>query len=126
MLCTGFSLAAARRGSSPVVAHGRLMTWLLCGAWLSGVQASVAAARGLWNTGSAAVAHGSSCSMACGNLPGPGTESVSLTLAGRFFTTEPPGKPWTLFLFSTYCSLRNLLPIYTTRCKIIKLQEPTV
>ena len=26
-------------------------------------------------------------------LPGPGVESVSPTLAGRFFNTEPPGKP---------------------------------
>ena len=31
-----------------------------------------------------------------GNLPDPGTEPESLmspALAGRFFTTEPPGKP---------------------------------
>ena len=28
-----------------------------------------------------------------GDLPDPGIESVSPTLAGRFFTTEPPGKP---------------------------------
>ena len=27
------------------------------------------------------------------DLPGPGIELVSLALAGRFFTTEPPGKP---------------------------------
>ena len=27
------------------------------------------------------------------DLPGPGIEPVSLTLAGRFFTTEPSGKP---------------------------------
>ena len=29
-----------------------------------------------------------------GNLPNPGIEPVSLALAGRFFTTEPPGKPF--------------------------------
>ena len=29
-----------------------------------------------------------------GDLPSPGTESVSPTLAGRFFTPGPPGKPW--------------------------------
>ena len=34
-------------------------------------------------------------------LPGPGMESVSPTLAGRFFTTEPPGKPKALGLYST-------------------------
>ena len=28
------------------------------------------------------------------DLPGPGIEPVSLALAGGFFTTEPPGKPW--------------------------------
>ena len=28
-----------------------------------------------------------------GNLPNPGIESTSPTLADRFFTTEPPGKP---------------------------------
>ena len=27
------------------------------------------------------------------DLPGPGTKPVSPALAGRFFTTEPPGKP---------------------------------
>ena len=27
-----------------------------------------------------------------GDLPGPGTESVSPALAGGFFTLEPPGK----------------------------------
>ena len=28
-----------------------------------------------------------------GHLPDPGVEPVSLSLAGWFFTTEPPGKP---------------------------------
>ena len=28
-----------------------------------------------------------------GDLPNPGTEPVSPALAGRFFTSEPPGKP---------------------------------
>ena len=27
------------------------------------------------------------------DLPGPGIKPVSAALAGRFFTTEPPGKP---------------------------------
>jgi len=31
-------------------------------------------------------------------LPGPGTEPGSPALAGRFFTTEVPGKPLTLLL----------------------------
>ena len=29
-----------------------------------------------------------------GDLPYPGIEPASPALAGRFFTTEPPGKPW--------------------------------
>ena len=28
-----------------------------------------------------------------GDLPNPGMEPTSATLAGRFFTTKPPGKP---------------------------------
>ena len=34
------------------------------------------------------------------DLPGPGIEPVSPALAGRFFTTEPRGKPprWAFFL----------------------------
>ena len=28
-----------------------------------------------------------------GNLPGPGIKPMSPALAGRFFTTEPPGSP---------------------------------
>ena len=51
--------------------------------------------HGLWgarSTGSVVVAYRLSCSLACGNLPGS-EELVSLALAGKFFTTEPPGKP---------------------------------
>ena len=43
--------------------------------------------------GSVIVAHGPSCSAACGILPRPGLEPVSPALAGRFSTTAPPGKP---------------------------------
>jgi len=45
--------------------------------------------------GSAVVAHGlqSTGLIAVVYLPGSGTESVSPALAGRFFTTESPGKP---------------------------------
>ena len=32
-------------------------------------------------------------SLSPGDLPNPGTEHASPTLAGRFLTTEPPGKP---------------------------------
>ena len=34
------------------------------------------------------------------DLPGPGIEPVFLTVAGRFFTTEPPGKPHSTATFN--------------------------
>ena len=36
----------------------------------------------------------------CRGFPNPGIEPVSPALAGEFFTTESPGKPW----FSVYVS----------------------
>ena len=69
---------------------------------LQGVWASRVAACGLSNCGSWAPAHGLSscgtgawlpCSMC--DPPRPGIEPMSPVLAGRIFTTEPPGKPST-------------------------------
>ena len=51
---------------------------------------SVVAVPGLQSTGSIVVAHGLSCFNGCG------IEPVSPALAGRFSTTEPPGKPMTI------------------------------
>ena len=42
--------------------------------------------------GSVVVAHGLSCSVACGILSGPGLEPLFPALAGGFLTTAPPGK----------------------------------
>ena len=36
------------------------------------------------------------------DLPGPGLEPVSPTLAGRFLTTAPPGKPPRYVLLNTF------------------------
>ena len=36
------------------------------------------------------------------DLPGPGIELMSPALAGRFFTTEPPGKLWPHTLEQTF------------------------
>ena len=47
--------------------------------------------------GLAVVALGLSCG---GDLPRPGIEPLSPTLAGRFFTTEPPGRPHFIFALS--------------------------
>ena len=51
---------------------------------------SVVAVPGLYITGSIVVAHGLSC------FKGYGIKPVSPELAGRFSTTEPPGKPMTI------------------------------
>ena len=42
------------------------------------------------------------------HLPSLGVESVSPALAGRFFTTEPPGKPSTSWGRHFYCSSLHL------------------
>ena len=67
---------------------------------LQGMQASGIAARGLGScspglksAGSVALAHGLSCSEACGIFPDQGSNPCLSALAGRFFATEPPGKP---------------------------------
>ena len=38
---------------------------------------------------------GASAVVAHGIFPNTGIEPVSPALAGRFFSTEPPGEPWT-------------------------------
>ena len=80
-----------------------------CGEWgllfvavrglLIAVVSLCCGARALGATASVVVAHGVSCSVACGmwDLPGPGLKPVSPALAGGFLTTVPPGKSF-LFL----------------------------
>ena len=58
-----------------------------CRARALGTRASVVVARGLSSCGARAqLLHG------MWDLPGPGLEPLSPALAGRFFTTAPPGK----------------------------------
>ena len=70
-----------------------------CGAWLCGMQASVVATCGLSSCGSRALEHRLSSYVSLAqllqgmwDLLGPGIKPVSPALAGRFFSTEPPGK----------------------------------
>ena len=49
-------------------------------------------AHGLWNTDSVVVAHGLSCSAACGIFLDQGLNSCLLHWQA-FFTSEPPEKP---------------------------------
>ena len=67
------------------------------------ITASLVGSTGSRRAGSVVVAHGPSCSAACGDLPRPGLEPVSPALAGRFSTTAPPGKPWTDFFKMQRC-----------------------
>ena len=43
------------------------------------------------------------------NLPDPGIEPTSLALAGRFFTTEPPGKPDNSYRFTQNKTLLSMI-----------------
>ena len=69
--CSGFSCCEAQAVGHVSFSSGGL------------VGSVVAIPRSMWLTGLVALWH----------LPGPGIEPMSLALAGRFFTTEPPGKP---------------------------------
>ena len=71
------------------------------GLWVLGLQqlqhtGSVVAAHRLWSIGSVVLAHGLSCSLACGFFPAQGLNSlVSPPWAGGVLTTRPPGRPET-------------------------------
>ena len=92
MLCTGF-LQLWRAGATP-----RCGAWAYhrgglscCGAPALGVRASAAVARRLQSAGSAVVAHGLSCSTACGILPDQGSNPCLL----------PWQDMWILFSFDS-------------------------
>ena len=97
--CTGFSLVAVSRSCSLVSVYGPLTEVASLamehGSRAHGLQqlqhvGSVVVAPRLWSTGSInSVARGLSCSWHMETGIGP----MSPALAGRFFTTEPPGKP---------------------------------
>ena len=87
---TVFSSVAASggEGSGSLVAVLRPLTVLaslVAEHRLSGSRASAVVAPSLWSTGSIAVAHGLSCSTACGSLPRAGIKPAPPTLAGGFF-----------------------------------------
>ena len=73
----------------------------LSGAWALGTRASAVVACGLsscisWALDLRLNSCGTRVELLCGvwDLPGPGIEPMSLALAGGFFTTEPPWRPW--------------------------------
>ena len=71
-------------------------------AGLSLLRPLLGRSTGSRRAGSVAVAHGPSCSAACGIFPEPGLEPVSPALAGRLSTTVPPGKPNKIFFKKYY------------------------
>ena len=83
----GLSLVAASGGHSSSRCAGLSLSWPL-----------LLQSMGSRRAGSVVVAHGPSCSAACGIFPDQGSKPVSPALAGRFSTTVPPGKPSNLFL----------------------------
>ena len=89
----GLSLVAARgfltAVASPVVEHGALghSGFSSCGMW------AVVATLGLSGMGSTVVAYGLSCSVACGDLPGPGMEPMFPALAGDSLPLSHRGGP---------------------------------
>ena len=100
----------ASRGYSLVVVLGFLIAAaaLVAEPGLQDVKVSVVVTRGLSSCSSQALEHRlNSCGtwayllFGMWDLPGSGIEPMSPALVGKFFTTEPPGKPCNfLFLFS--------------------------
>ena len=79
------------RGLSLVAASGGHSSSQCTGLSLS--RPLLLRSTGSRHAGSVIVAHGPSCSTACGIFHRPGLEPVFPALAGRFSTTAPPGKP---------------------------------
>ena len=79
------------RGLSPVVASGGHSSSQCAGLSLS--RPLLLQSTGSRRTGSVIVAHGPSCSAACGILRDQGSNPCPPALAGGFSTTAPPGKP---------------------------------
>ena len=60
-----------------------------------------------------------------GDLPDPGVEPVSPTLAGGFFTTEPAGKPQSQFFSSLYHTFVAVLENVKEGCQAPLQQLPS-
>ena len=56
-----------------------------------------------------------------GDLPRSGIESMFPTLAGGFFVTEPPGKPWEIFSLSR---IKKGVPVTERWCARLQEMDP--
>ena len=86
------------RGLSLVAASGGHSSSRCAGLSLS--RPLLLRSTGSRRAGSVVVAHGPSCSVACGIFPDQGLNLWSPALAGRLSTTAPPGKPLSVFYLS--------------------------
>ena len=104
--CTGLSFLLSRAGFLQRLRAGAPLSLQCSGfplRWPLLLQSAASRRPGFSSCGSPALEHGLSCSVACGIFPDQGW---SCALAGRFFTTEPPGKPCAPILPSaTACHL---------------------
>ena len=101
--CTGFSLVVVSRGYSLLQCVGFLLWWSLL-LWSTGCRSEGFSRCSTW-----ALQHRlNSCGAraylipSIWDLPGPGMETVSPALSGRFVTTKPPGKPLTIILIEPH------------------------
>ena len=108
------SLVAASRGYSSLRCTGFSLQWLLllqstgsmragfrsCGTWAQQLWhvGSAVAARGLQSTGSVAVAHGLSCSAACGIFPDQGSNPCPLHWQADCQPLRHQGSPRIMFI----------------------------
>ena len=78
----------------------------------------------LWLPGSRAQAQQLWLLCCMWNLPGSGIKPVSPALAGRFFTTEPPRKPWSNFRFIRMLPRHQRFPVYPSSDFIVTIMVP--
>ena len=103
-----------------------LLQWFsCCGAQALGVQASVVVDPGLWSTGSMAVAHGPSCSKACGIFLDQGSNPWSLPWQMDSLLLSYQGSPATYFflllLLTVVCIMK--MSIGSGKCRSGKIRS---
>ena len=96
-LCCFFSSCSEQRLLSRCNCWLLIVAFLVVEHGLQSLRASVVAALGLQSTDSVAVVPRLSCSVVYGIFAESGIRPMSAALAGRFFFTEPAGKPSFLF-----------------------------
>ena len=98
-----------------------------CGAWALGARASVVVDRGLWSAGSVVVAHGLSCSTACGIFPDQGSNPCPLHWQADCKLLRHQGSPPRVLLkwnfFASITSSRTPLSVLSITTVLFKSQS---